>query len=314
MRQQEQQLNNDHPEAVRSAPVAVPPVDDRDLADDVDEPTDRDRSETDADRARPWDGRPGEDGERPEFHEPAPVPTAFGATTVGGAVAASALASPRPEDEPAPREERTAQPGDGALDGEREGLRADPEAEFGRRDERTEHDVDATGDTREVDADLSGDEVAADDLDRRAGTPDATEDASERTAVVDPVAAETAGGAGYGSAAPSMVDPDTRPASDDTSDTPATVPAGAATLFDETTAQGFRDRWRDVQLRFVDDPRAAAGEAQSLVDEAMQALSAALAEHKKKLGGWQEAGSTDTEQLRVAVRGYRDFLDRVLGR
>jgi hypothetical protein len=92
------------------------------------------------------------------------------------------------------------------------------------------------------------------------------------------------------------------------------VPADAATLFAEETAQDFRDRWRDVQLRFVDDPRAAVGEAQSLVEEAIEALSAALREQKAKLGGWQESGSADTEQLRVAVRGYRDFLDRVLGR
>ncbi|MGW4297687.1 hypothetical protein ACWEH1_32325, partial [Micromonospora chersina] len=96
--------------------------------------------------------------------------------------------------------------------------------------------------------------------------------------------------------------------------TPGAVPTDAATLFTPEIAQDFRDRWRDVQLRFVDDPRAAVGEAQSLVEEAIEALSAALREQKTKLGGWQESGSADTEQLRVAVRGYRDFLDRVLGR
>ncbi|PZG15390.1 hypothetical protein C1I95_19750 [Micromonospora craterilacus] len=261
MRQEEQQLNNDHPEAVRAAPVTVPPTDDdRDVADDIDEPTDRDRLETDADR-------PGDDADRTDFHQPGPVPTTFGATTVGGAVAASALASARPEDEPDPREERTARPGDGAVEGAREGWRADPTAEF----DRTDRDL----------------------------------------------ADENAGGtgvAGYGSASPTMVDPDAQPTDDVAPAVAEAVPVGAATLFDEPTAQRFRDRWRDVQLRFVDDPRAAAGEAQSLVDEAMQALSAALTEHKSKLGGWQEAGSTDTEQLRVAVREYRDFLDRVLGR
>ena len=92
------------------------------------------------------------------------------------------------------------------------------------------------------------------------------------------------------------------------------MPSDAATLFEADAAQGFRDRWRDVQLRFVDDPRAAAGEAQSLVEEAIRALSEALAAQKEKLGGWQGAGEADTEQLRVAVRQYRDFLDRVLGR
>ncbi|NED56497.1 hypothetical protein G3I24_37155, partial [Micromonospora aurantiaca] len=95
---------------------------------------------------------------------------------------------------------------------------------------------------------------------------------------------------------------------------PGAVPADAATLFAPEAAQGFRDRWRDVQLRFVDDPRAAVGEAESLVEEAIEALSTALREQRTRLGAWQESGSTDTEQLRVAVRGYRDFLDRVLGR
>ncbi|WP_432050429.1 hypothetical protein [Verrucosispora sp. NA02020] len=307
MRQDEQQLNNDHPEAVRSAPVAVPPNGDhRDVPDDLDhtdEPTDRDRVES-TDRNRPWDGRPGDDDRADEVTNPAPVPTAFGATSVGGAVAASALASPRPEDEIDPREERTAAPGDGAVDGEREGLRADPTAEF----DRSGDDLDELDDTgTAVDRGPGG--HRADDLDGRIESRDIPGDAS----TVDTTDVAAAGGPGYGSATPTMVDPDGQSPAGGT-DAGSTVPAGAATLFDESTAQGFRDRWRDVQLRFVDDPQAAAGQAQSLVDEAMQALSAALAEHKSKLGGWQDAGSPDTEQLRVAVRGYRDFLDRVLGR
>ncbi|MCZ7418753.1 hypothetical protein O7605_04375 [Verrucosispora sp. WMMA2121] len=319
MRQEEQQLNNDHPEAVRSAPVAVPTTeDDREPGDEVetvDEPTDRDRSE--ADRGRPWDGRPGSDGERTEFHEPGPVPTAFGATTVGGAVAASALASPRPEDERDPREEDTARPGDGAVDGEREGRRADPTAEFGA----TSDEVDRTDPVDDPAADVVDDRASAvdddptdDDVDATDDDVDAADGDNRRTTVTDVDDTAAAGGPGYGSAAPTMVDPDTQTSGEGTSGSGTTVPAGAATLFDDATAQGFRDRWRDVQLRFVDDPRAAAGEAQSLVEEAMEALSAALAAHRDKLGGWQEAGSSDTEQLRVAVREYRDFLDRVLGR
>ncbi|MBL6277426.1 hypothetical protein JMF97_14800 [Micromonospora fiedleri] len=312
MRQQEQ-LNNDHPETVRSTPVPV--TDDDHVTDEFDGTDERGaRAEAGADRNRPWDGRPGDD-ERAEFHDPGPVPTAFGATSVGGAVAASALANPRPENEPDPRAERTARPGDGAVDGEREGLRADPTAEFGGRHDEI--------DPAEV---TEADDVARDAGTHRADRSDEVDedrfDDEERAAVTDEdrspgtdTAAAAAGGAGYGSATPAMVDPDTQSATGVAANgSSAAVPAGAATLFDDTTAQGFRDRWRDVQLRFVDDPRAAAGEAQTLVDEAMQALSTALTQHKEKLGSWQEAGATDTEQLRVAVREYRDFLDRVLGR
>ncbi|MGI5523503.1 hypothetical protein ACQEUX_21595 [Micromonospora sp. CA-259024] len=288
MRQEEQKVSNDHPEAVRSAPVPVPPTGDRAGRSDVPEDALDERGTFDdetavAERTNDADRRhrsadPGDEG---GFHEPGPLPTTFGATTVADAVAASALASPHPEDQPDPRAERTARPGDGAEDGEREGLRADPTAELHRRDAAPGTDPDAVA----------------------------------------------AGAAGYGSATPEMVDPDAdaEPISTDDgarslesagTSRPAgsTVAAEPATLLDADTAQGFRDRWRDVQLRFVDDPHAAAGEAQALVEEAIQALASALAAQKNRLGGWQDAGSADTEQLRMAVRRYRDFLDRVLGR
>ncbi|SCG14519.1 hypothetical protein GA0070610_0724 [Micromonospora echinofusca] len=321
MRQEEQRVGNEHPEAVRSEPVPVPPPGDRAGRADVPEDALDDRGNFDDPAVsgdEPSHGRGtgrtrtngrDADGDRAEFHEPGPVPTAFGATSVGGAVAASALASPLPEDEPDPRTESTARPGDGAADGPREGRRADPTAEF--------HRSVGLGDARP-------DERQARRGDAEALPTDAVDGRPERRA--DLTEDAEAGAAGYGSATPAMVDPDAehtpagragagkleaagldRPAG-------ATVAAEPASLFDPAMAQGFRDRWRDVQLRFVDDPRAAAGEAQSLVDEAIQALSSALSAQKNKLGGWQDAGSSDTEQLRMAVRHYRDFLDRVLGR
>ncbi|RAO40921.1 hypothetical protein GAR06_05868 [Micromonospora saelicesensis] len=347
MRQEEQQVSNDHPEAVRSEPVPVPPAGDRSGRSDVPEDalddrgtfddraavheraddTDRDAAYDPADDELTDDSDPRhrrDDRSTDEggFHEPGPLPTTFGATTVADAVAASALASPHPQDQPDPRAERTAQPGDGAEDGEREGLRADPTAELHRRDAYVD-------DSSDVDdpADLD-DRADADTSARTVVPPGSTDgDPERRGDLTGDRDAAAAGAAGYGSATPEMVDPDAdgEPVpGDDTSPTlesagtsrPAgsTVAAEPATLLDTDTAQGFRDRWRDVQLRFVDDPQAAAGEAQSLVEEAIQALSSALAAQKNTLGGWQDAGSADTEQLRMAVRNYRDFLDRVLGR
>ncbi|MFF3855254.1 hypothetical protein [Micromonospora sp. NPDC002575] len=309
---QEQQVSSDHPEAVRSAPVPVPPPGGatgdaaarrgRDVEGRAEVPEDVLDDRGTFDDPTVADGRG--DG-APEFHEPAPLPTAFGATTVGGAVAASAMASGRPEDERDPRGEDTARPGDGApgrtdaFDAER----ADPTA-ADRLHDRSRWAAGEPGDGR------TGARHAA--------------DRSQEDAVV-------AGAAGYGRPEPGMIDPDAR---DDASPdlgvdanardgvgavtaaarpTTGAVPEDAATLFEPGTAQGFRDRWRDVQLRFVDDPRAAAGQAEALVGEAIEALAAALAEQKNKLGDWQQTGD-DTEQLRIAVRGYRDFLDRVLGR
>ncbi|RAO01044.1 hypothetical protein GAR05_01906 [Micromonospora saelicesensis] len=347
MRQEEQQVSNDHPEAVRSEPVPVPPAGDRSGRSDVPEDALDDRGTfddraavheraDDSDRDAAYDPADDEltDDSDPRhrrddrstdeggFHEPGPLPTTFGATTVADAVAASALASPHPQDQPDPRAERTAQPGDGAEDGEREGLRADPTAELHRRDAYVD-------DSADVDdpADLD-DRADADTSARTVVPPGSTDgDPERRGDLTGDRDAAAAGAAGYGSATPEMVDPDAdgEPVpGDDTSPTlesagtsrPAgsTVAAEPATLLDTDTAQGFRDRWRDVQLRFVDDPQAAAGEAQSLVEEAIQALSSALAAQKNTLGGWQDAGSADTEQLRMAVRNYRDFLDRVLGR
>jgi hypothetical protein len=95
---------------------------------------------------------------------------------------------------------------------------------------------------------------------------------------------------------------------------PGAVPAEPVTgLWGEDTAQSFRDRWRDVQLRFVDDPQGAAREAQSLVDDAVQSLTTALTSQRDELGGWTSTDGNDTEHFRVVVRRYRDFLDRLLG-
>jgi hypothetical protein len=94
---------------------------------------------------------------------------------------------------------------------------------------------------------------------------------------------------------------------------PGDVPAApVAALVSTDLAQGFRERWREVQLRFVDDPRAAAGEAQNLAEEAVEALISALSGRKSDLGGWEATEGSDTEQLRMVVRRYRDFLERVL--
>jgi hypothetical protein len=85
--------------------------------------------------------------------------------------------------------------------------------------------------------------------------------------------------------------------------------AGPATLFPEAETQPLRDRWRDIQLRFVDDPKASTAEAATLVDETIEKLTAALREHRGSLAG----GGDDTEALRVELRSYRDILDRLLG-
>jgi len=75
----------------------------------------------------------------------------------------------------------------------------------------------------------------------------------------------------------------------------------------------MRSRLQAVQLRFVDDPAAVAGEMQALVGEAVEALSVALTDRQRELDDWSRSGGHDTEQLRAAVQRYRDFYELLLG-
>jgi hypothetical protein len=92
---------------------------------------------------------------------------------------------------------------------------------------------------------------------------------------------------------------------------PADGDAGAA-LFGAVDVERFRARWRELQADFVDDPGRAVHGADELVGEVMRALSEVVAEHKRALEtGWRD-GAGETENLRVALRRYRSFLDQLL--
>ena len=86
-----------------------------------------------------------------------------------------------------------------------------------------------------------------------------------------------------------------------------------AGLWPPAQAHAIRERWREVQLRFVDDPQAAAVEAATLVDDAAQVLVTAIESRRTQLGAWRTAPPGDTEQLRLVVQRYREFVDAVLG-
>ncbi|MFF4234616.1 hypothetical protein ACFYYL_01990 [Actinomadura geliboluensis] len=90
---------------------------------------------------------------------------------------------------------------------------------------------------------------------------------------------------------------------------PVAAPDG---LFDPAETERFRERWREVQSAFVDDPGAAVRRADELAAEAAEALLRAIAAHRRALSdGLDGGGQADTERLRLALRGYRDLLDRV---
>jgi hypothetical protein len=77
-------------------------------------------------------------------------------------------------------------------------------------------------------------------------------------------------------------------------------------------AEAFRQHLREVQARFVDDPQEAVSQAQSLVADAVRALAEALLAEQLSLDPRKRVENPDTESLRIALRGYKDFLERVL--
>ena len=86
-----------------------------------------------------------------------------------------------------------------------------------------------------------------------------------------------------------------------------------AALFADHESQDFQGRWSDIQASFVDEPRRAVEQADSLVAEVMQRLAQVFADERSKLERqWSSGEDTDTEALRQALRRYRSFFDRLL--
>jgi hypothetical protein len=95
----------------------------------------------------------------------------------------------------------------------------------------------------------------------------------------------------------------------------ATAPAteGSTPLFPPGEADGFRSRWTEVQTGFVDEPRSAVEQADGLVAEMMKRLAQVFADERAKLEEqWSRGDDISTEDLRVALRRYRSFFDRLL--
>jgi hypothetical protein len=84
-------------------------------------------------------------------------------------------------------------------------------------------------------------------------------------------------------------------------------------LLSPEDAQGFRDRWESIQSRFVDEPRQAVKEADTLVAELMQQLAQTFNEERESLEAQlSEDEETSTEDLRIGLQRYRSFFTRLL--
>jgi len=84
-------------------------------------------------------------------------------------------------------------------------------------------------------------------------------------------------------------------------------------LFDENEDRKFRDRWREIQTGFVDEPRNAVERADELVAELMQQLAQSFSKQRNDLEHqWDASDEVSTEELRVALTRYRSFFERLL--
>jgi hypothetical protein len=95
--------------------------------------------------------------------------------------------------------------------------------------------------------------------------------------------------------------------------TPHTEQNHSTPLFAGNEAEELRHRWQDVQTGFVDEPRQAVERADALVATAIKRLAEMFANERNTLEQqWSRGDDVSTEDLRVALRRYRGFFDRLL--
>ena len=86
-----------------------------------------------------------------------------------------------------------------------------------------------------------------------------------------------------------------------------------APLFSPDAAKGFRADWDAIQISFVDDPKDAVRKADELVAQVMKCLAQTFSDQRARLEvRSDQADEATTENLRVALRHYRSFFQRLL--
>jgi hypothetical protein len=151
------------------------------------------------------------------------------------------------------------------------------------------------------------------DADRGIGAPDrsAAVDAGtgtpDRAADVD--AGTRSGGttAGAGAAAVSA-----EAAHHDVASTADGDSGDRAALVTRDRAESYSARWDAVKGEFVDEPRRAVADADNLVGELLDELQELFKQQRTQIEQGLDADETSTEDLRLALRRYRSFFDRLL--
>src|SRR5262245_28818813 len=84
-------------------------------------------------------------------------------------------------------------------------------------------------------------------------------------------------------------------------------------LLAQDASADMRSRWESIQARFVDDPSSAVKDADELVSSAIKRLSETFGNERANLERqWSQGKEASTEDLRLALRRYRAFFQRLL--
>lgn len=87
----------------------------------------------------------------------------------------------------------------------------------------------------------------------------------------------------------------------------------SSTLLPNDRLAGFENRWREIQIGFVDEPRTAVRDAEALVNDMVKEVTDIFTTERQTLEKtWSSGGSASTEDLRVALQRYRSFFQRLL--
>lgn len=161
---------------------------------------------------------------------------------------------------------------------------------------------------------------------RRTGDGEGRDEASVRPERSEVDTTEGDGGVGTESRAPqedsaqpqAPASVETVPAGSETAGTRAPGSGGETSSDDEALlaaelSADFQRRWEVVQTRFVDEPRGAVEDADSLVANVMQQLADDFAQERERLEAqWARGEDISTEDLRIALQRYRSFFRRLL--
>jgi hypothetical protein len=87
----------------------------------------------------------------------------------------------------------------------------------------------------------------------------------------------------------------------------------SARLLPDNIIQDLRSKWDRIQTGFVDEPKSAVKEADQLVSYAIKQLEDSLSGACETLvHQWDRGDNVNTEDLRIALRKYRAFFERLL--